>query len=127
MNRTATDTPAPRITSQVILDRRRVKRVIMGAVYLVLFALVVWSIQVTVIEDTDWERLGGLGNVLKAVNRFVGLDMALFPNLIDPTQPVLDQRYRQYHHRLCQTIQLGRKGTRRRCRLLRHHQSQPIP
>jgi len=84
MNRTATDTPAPRITSQVILDRRRVKRVIMGAVYLVLFALVVWSIQVTVIEDTDWERLGGLGNVLKAVNRFVGLDMALFPNLIDP-------------------------------------------
>ncbi|NQU61097.1 MAG: phosphonate ABC transporter, permease protein PhnE [Rhodospirillales bacterium] len=84
MNRTATDTPTPRITSQIILDRRRVKRMIMAVVYLVLLALVVWSVQVTVIEDTDWERLGGFGKVWEAANRFVGLDMALFPNLIEP-------------------------------------------
>jgi len=84
MNNTVTDTPAPQITSQIILDRRRVKRVIMAAIYLVLLTLVVWSVKVTVIEDTDWERLGGFGKVWEATNRFIGLDMALFPNLIEP-------------------------------------------
>ena len=84
MNRTATEVPVPRVTVQGILGRQREKRRIMGAIYLILFALVVWSIQVTIIEDTDWERLGGLSNVLKAANRFVGLDMALFPNLLGP-------------------------------------------
>ena len=84
MNNTVTDTPAPQITSQIILGRRRVKRVIMAAIYLVLLTLVVWSVKVTVIEDTDWERLGGFGKVWEATNRFIGLDMALFPNLIEP-------------------------------------------
>ena len=84
MNRTATDIPAPRITSQIILNRRRGKRVIMAAVYLVLLALVVWSVEVTVIEDTDWERLGGFGKVWEATKKFIGLDLALFPNLIKP-------------------------------------------
>lgn len=84
MNRTATEVPVPRVTVQGILGRQREKRRIMGAIYLILFTLVVWSIQVTIIEDTDWERLGGLSNVLKAANRFVGLDMALFPNLLGP-------------------------------------------
>ncbi len=84
MNRTATEVPVPRVTVQGILGRQREKRRIMGAIYLILFTLVVWSIQVTIIEDTDWERLGGLSNVLKAANRFVGLDMALFPNLLEP-------------------------------------------
>jgi phosphonate transport system permease protein len=84
MNNTVTDTPAPRITSQIIMDRRRGKRVIMAAIYLVLLALVVWSIEVTVIEDTDWERLGGFGKIWEATNRFLGLDMALFPNLLEP-------------------------------------------
>ncbi|HJO73681.1 MAG: phosphonate ABC transporter, permease protein PhnE [Rhodospirillales bacterium] len=80
----ATDIPAPRITSQIILDRRRAKRRIMAVIYLVLLALVVWSVQVTVIEDTDWERLGGFAKVWEAASRFFGLDMALFPNLIIP-------------------------------------------
>jgi len=84
MNRTATDIPAPRITSQIILNRRRGKRVIMASVYLVLLALVVWSVEVTVIEDTDWERLGGFGKVWEATKKFIGLDLALFPNLIKP-------------------------------------------
>ena len=84
MNRTATDIPAPRITVEDILDRQRVKRMTMGVIYLVLFALVVWSIQVTVIEDTDWKRMGGLGNVLKAAYRFAGLDLALFSTLLGP-------------------------------------------
>ncbi len=89
MNNTVTDIPAPRITSQIILDRRRVKRVIMAVVYLVLLTLVVWSVQVTVIEDTDWERLGGFGKVWEATNRFIGLDMTLFPQLIEPAVETL--------------------------------------
>lgn len=84
MNNKATNTSPPRITSQVILDRRRSARMIMAVVYLVLLALVVWSVQVTVIEDTDWNRLGGFGKVWEATNRFIGLDIALFPNLIKP-------------------------------------------
>ncbi len=84
MNRTATDIPAPRITSQIILNRRRGKSVIMAAVYLVLLALMVWSVEVTIIEDTDWERLGGFGKVWEATKKFIGLDLALFPNLIKP-------------------------------------------
>lgn len=84
MNKAITDTPAPRITTQDILDRQRAKRWVLGVIYLVLFALVVWSVQVTVIADTDWERLGGLEKVLEATNRFIGLDWALFPNLLKP-------------------------------------------
>ena len=84
MNRTATDIPAPRITSQIILNRRRGKSVIRAAVYLVLLALMVWSVEVTIIEDTDWERLGGFGKVWEATKKFIGLDLALFPNLIKP-------------------------------------------
>lgn len=84
MNRTATDIPAPRIASQIILNRRRGKSVIMAAVYLVLLALMVWSVEVTIIEDTDWERLGGFGKVWEATKKFIGLDLALFPNLIKP-------------------------------------------
>ena len=47
--------------------------------------MVVWSIKVTVIEDTDWERIGSLGKVIEAANRFIGIDFSLFPSLIGPT------------------------------------------
>ncbi len=51
---------------------------------LVVVALVVWSIDVTVIEDTDWERIGSLAAVAESINRFVGIDWDLFPNLLEP-------------------------------------------
>ena len=72
------------INLERVLALRSRNRWSKGIVYGVLFALVLWSIQVTVIADTDWERIGSLGAVLEATSRFIGIDFALFPNLIEP-------------------------------------------
>jgi phosphonate transport system permease protein len=73
------------ITTDIILERRRKASNIRLCLYLVLFVLVVWSVQVTIIDDTDWERMGSLGSVLESANRFLGIDYALFKNLLEPT------------------------------------------
>ncbi len=75
----------PRMTSDIILERRRKNRIVQVFVYLILAGLVVWSVQVTIIDDTDWERIGSLANVLEATNRFMGVDFSLFKDLIGPT------------------------------------------
>ncbi len=53
-------------------------------IYLLLFALVVWSVQVIIIEDTDWERIGSLTQVLASIGRFASIDLALLPHLPEP-------------------------------------------
>ena len=50
----------------------------------VLVAAVVWSVNVTIIEDTDWKRMGSLENVLEAAGEFFGVDWGLFPDLAGP-------------------------------------------
>ena len=82
MNNEAT---AIRMTSDIILERRRKSRNVRLCVYLVLTALVAWSVQVTIIEDTDWERMGSLAKVLEGANRFIGIDFSLFKDLLKPT------------------------------------------
>jgi phosphonate transport system permease protein len=74
-----------RMTSDIILERRRKSRNVRLCVYLVLTALVAWSVQVTIIEDTDWERMGSLAKVLEGANRFIGIDFSLFKDLLKPT------------------------------------------
>jgi phosphonate transport system permease protein len=76
---------AVRITTDIILQRRRKSRNFRLCLYLVLTALVVWSVDVTIIEDTDWERMGSVGNVLESANRFFGIDYGLFKDLLKPT------------------------------------------
>ena len=78
-------TTAVRITTDIILERRRKSSNIRMCIYLALFMLVAWSVQVTIIDDTDWERMGSLGNVLESANRFLGIDYALFLDLLEPT------------------------------------------
>ena len=78
-------TTAVPITTDIILERRRRASNIRMCLYLALFVLVVWSVQVTIIDDTDWERMGSLGNVLESANRFLGIDFALFKDLLKPT------------------------------------------
>ncbi len=73
------------MTSDIILERRRKSRNVRLCVYLVLTLLVAWSVQVTIIEDTDWERMGSLANVLEGANRFIGIDFSLFKDLVKPT------------------------------------------
>ncbi len=74
----------PRVTADDVLRTRRAGRVRRSAFYLLLFVLVAWSVQVTIVDDTDWERIGSLGNVLKSAHRFVGIDFALFADLLVP-------------------------------------------
>jgi phosphonate transport system permease protein len=53
--------------------------------YFILFILVLYSIKITVIEDTDWERIGSLGMVAKAVGRFLPPDLSVVKYLFKPT------------------------------------------
>jgi len=77
--------PTPvRMTSDIILERRRKASNVRICLYLVLAALVAWSVQVTIIDDTDWERMGSLGDVLENANHFFGIDYALFKDLVKP-------------------------------------------
>ena len=78
-------TAAVPITTDIILERRRKASNIRLCIYLVLFVLVAWSVQVTIIDDTDWERMGSLGNVLESANRLLGIDFELFKDLLKPT------------------------------------------
>lgn len=61
--------------------QRRVGRMLFLAVILVMVA---WSVNTTIVQDTDWERMGSFGQVLDSAGRFVGVDWGLFPDLIKP-------------------------------------------
>ena len=47
--------------------------------------MVIWSVDVTIVEDTDWERMGSLSDVLSSAGRFIGIDFSLFQDLIVPS------------------------------------------
>tara|TARA_B100000965_G_scaffold243733_1_gene204519 strand:+ start:50 stop:880 length:831 start_codon:yes stop_codon:yes gene_type:complete len=72
-----------------ILARRTKRQRNWGLCAAVLFALVIWSIDVTVVQDTDWERIGSLGEVLESAGQFAGVDWTLFPDLLGPTLETL--------------------------------------
>ena len=67
-----------------ILVKRNRDKVSQSIFFMVIMALVLWSINVTIIEDTDWERMGSLGEVLASAGRFIGVDFSLIPNLLEP-------------------------------------------
>ena len=76
-------TVAP-VASRLLAERRR-RRGGGLAFAAVLIVAVAWSVDVTIVEDTDWERMGSLANVLEAAGEFVGVDWELFPDLAGPT------------------------------------------
>lgn len=53
-------------------------------IYLGLAVLVAWSVNTTIIQDTDWARIGSVGNVLTSIGGFLSIDWALAPNLLKP-------------------------------------------
>ena len=75
-------------TDQILAQRTKRQRN-WGLSAAVLFALVIWSIDVTVVQDTDWERIGSLGEVLESAGQFAGVDWTLFPDLLGPTLETL--------------------------------------
>lgn len=70
---------------EIILHRRRRTRVLRYCLYSILFLLVLWSVEVTIIEDTDWERMGGLSSVIRGVARFFPPDLSIIKFLFTPT------------------------------------------
>lgn len=79
MRQAALETKADEIIT--LRSRRKGVRYLL---YLLLFGLVLWSIEVTIIKDTDWERIGTLGSVMRAVGRFMAIDVSLVPQLLGP-------------------------------------------
>ncbi|MDH3379409.1 MAG: phosphonate ABC transporter, permease protein PhnE [Gammaproteobacteria bacterium] len=77
-------TEQQRITADQLLAARSVTRWRRAAVVIALFLLVAWSIKITVIDDTDWERIGSLGSIVEKSGRFLALDVSLLPKLIEP-------------------------------------------
>ena len=80
------DQPLLKTTINVddILVKRNRDKVSHSIFFMVIMALVLWSVNATIIEDTDWERMGSLGEVLASAGRFIGVDFSLIPNLLEP-------------------------------------------
>ena len=80
------DQPLLKTTIKVddIISLRSHSKATRGVGVLILIAMVLWSVKVTIIEDTDWERMGSIGQVLTSAGRFMGIDFSLVPNLLVP-------------------------------------------
>ena len=80
------DQPLLKTTIKVddIISLRSRSKVTRSVGVLILIAMVLWSVKVTIIEDTDWERMGSIGQVLTSAGRFMGIDFSLVPNLLVP-------------------------------------------
>ncbi len=70
---------------EIILSNRKKHKAVRYLLYILLLFLVIGSIQTTIIEDTEWDRIGTLGSVFKAVARFFPPDFSLFLQLGKPT------------------------------------------
>jgi phosphonate transport system permease protein len=68
-----------------VIRLRRKKQRVQLAFVLCLLGLVLWSIQATIIDDTDWERIGSLSEIGESVAHFIGIDLGLIPSLLGPT------------------------------------------
>lgn len=73
------------LTVEDIVAIRTKKQRMQFGLYLVAFLLIVWSIKATVIDDTDWERIGSFSEIMESVSHFIGIDFALIPTLLGPT------------------------------------------
>ncbi len=64
--------------------RRQQQQTYRFGIVVFLIVLVLWSVQVTVIKDTDWERVGTFSQVMASLGRFFVLDFAVVPHLWKP-------------------------------------------
>jgi len=68
----------------IILTRRKAKG-IRYCFYTLLFLLVIWSIKITIIDDTYWDRIGNIGSIFRSMARFFPPDPSLIKYLFKPT------------------------------------------
>jgi phosphonate transport system permease protein len=62
-----------------ILSKRKKYKVVRYGLYIFILLLVT-----TIIKDTDWEKIGTFGTVVKALAKFFPPDFSLFPLLVKP-------------------------------------------
>ena len=72
-----------READRIIAVRSKAK-VTHSLIYIAVAAVAIWCIKTTIVDDTDWARLGSVANVLESVGEFVGIDWGLVPNLLEP-------------------------------------------
>ena len=76
--------PVSPVTADAIIAQRRRRKLSGAVIFLGLSVLVAWSVQTTVIGDTDWERIGSVASILEATARFLSVDFSLIPQLVAP-------------------------------------------
>lgn len=64
--------------------KRRKSQWLQFSLFILVVATIWWSIQVIIIEDTDWERVGSFTQIMTSVSRFAELDFSLLPHLAVP-------------------------------------------
>lgn len=69
---------------ETTLDLRRRQRLTQLAIWAGIAAIIAWCINSTIIEETDWRRIGGGLGVLAGIARFFVIDFGLVPQLIEP-------------------------------------------
>ena len=72
-----------REVDRIIAVRSKAK-IAHSLIYITVLAVAIWCIKTTIVDDTDWARLGSVANVLESVGEFVGIDWDLVPNLLEP-------------------------------------------
>lgn len=75
----------PAVALREVVRSRRASQRSKLLVAVAVLILVLWSINATIIADTDWERIGGIGSILAALGRFAAVDLSLMPHLLQPT------------------------------------------
>ena len=81
---TSDDSVSHALTVDDVMLLRKSRRRSRFFIFLGLLILALWSIDATIIEDTDWARMGSFSEVLQSAGKFVGVDWELFPELIEP-------------------------------------------
>ena len=68
----------------LFVRRRKKSKIIRYCFYFFLLLLVLWSVNVTIIDDTDWERIGTIKTVFKAIGQFFPPDLSVVQYLFIP-------------------------------------------
>jgi len=79
----------PVVSADSIIALRLHRQLTLGGGALMMLLVAVWCFNATIIEDTDWQRMGSLADMLRTMGRYVGVDLALFQSLIKPALETL--------------------------------------
>ncbi len=71
------------LANQADLRRRRLVK--SAAIWGIVLLFGAWCVNGTIVQDTDWSRVGGRSGVLGSIARYLSLDFGLLPELIVPT------------------------------------------